>query len=194
MKSVSLFKQMLAGLLISLFASISIYSLSLVFNYTDSLNLSIAATSIIYIAFVLNNSHLKTGRLLVFSLLSLGALVMCFLVSPSQLIIGASLLSIFVVRVIFYQANWLPAIFDAGLIALGLFIASGVLVSTNSWFLCFWCFFFIQSFTVYQADIFSARKKESCAQEKATNQKFYQAKKLAEQAIQQVASQLQSTH
>lgn len=193
MKSVSLFKQLLVGFLVSIFASISIYSLSLVFGYTDSLNLSIAAASIFYIAFILNNSHLKTGRLVVFTLLSLGALTLCFLVSPSQLTIMASLLSIFIVRVVYCQSGLFAVAFDAGLIALGFFIASGVLVSTNSWFLSFWCFFFIQSFIVYQSDIFSNRKNCNNEQQQATNQKFCQAKNLANQAIQQISNQMQST-
>ncbi len=198
MKSFSLFKQLLVGFLISLFASISIYSISLLLGYTDALNLSIAAASLFYITFILSNSHLKTGRVVVFSLALLGAFTLCFLVSPNQLIIATSLLSIFVVRVIFYQSSWRASAFDAGLIGLGFFIASGVLVSTSSWFLSFWCFFFIQSFIVYQSDIFSSSPTENNPQQQLNTQKFCQAKNMAEQAINQLSNkmsnQMQNNH
>jgi hypothetical protein len=189
MKSVSLFKQLMIGFLISIFASISIHSLFLIFSYSDSINLSIAIASIFYIVFTINNSHIKRGRLIAICLLTISILAICLLIASSQIVIATCLLQIFMVRVVYYQSSWLAAAFDAILIVVGFFIASGVLVSTNSWFLGFWCFFFVQSFIIYQSEILLFGKNSSKGMRLNTDQKFWHAKKMADQAIQQISNQ-----
>ncbi len=202
MKSSNLTKQLLIGFLLSLFASICIPGLMLLFNPLDAFNLTVSITSVFYIGTILKNSQRVTGRIVIFSITVVAAGLLSFFVASSQLILAASLFSIFLVRIIYYQTILSGTVFDAALICFGVFIASGVFASTASWFLGFWCFFFIQSFIVFSVEFFSSKKCRNFSlkpdldpvrapvlgleDKQKNNQKFNIAKRSANQAIQQL--------
>ncbi len=189
MKSLSLLKQLSIGFLLSLFASISIHSLSILLHINDAFSLGLFATALLYIGLILKNSQQTTGRVVVVLTAVIGALLMSLWNTPIEVISIAVLISIFVVRVVYNNAGLIGIAYDAGLICLGFFIAAGVLVSSGSWFLSFWCFFFIQSFIVYKPDSTTIRQGSISISNSqlSTNQKFNRARNLANQAIQQLS-------
>ncbi|PHS14380.1 MAG: hypothetical protein COA86_15680 [Kangiella sp.] len=198
MKSSSLIEQLMIGFLLSLFASFSIPALMLLFNAFDAFNLTVLMISIFYIGAILKNSQRVTGRIVIFSITVVVAGLLCFFVASSQFILAVSLFNILLVRVVYYQKHLSGTAFDVVLIYFGFFIASGVFASTASWFLGFWCFFFIQSFIVFSDELFISKKQRGIdfvperdpiiepEGKQKYNQKFNIAKRSANQAIQQL--------
>jgi len=190
MKSLSLVKQLIIGFLLSLFASICIGSLSLIFNLNDAFYLGFLATTVLYIALILKNSQIKTGRVVVFISSVVAAALAILFIGPGEFLLAISLLSIFLVRAVYHHTGLVSTAFDAALICFGFFIASGVLVSTQSWFLSFWCFFFIQSFLVYAPELLEGNRKAKFdsveAGDYSSNRKSIIARNIANEAIQQL--------
>lgn len=145
MKNLTLPPILLSGLALSILASVLIAVLSGPLNLNEAFSLSIAVTTAFYIGALLKFSHLKTGRLVALTAYICSAVLLIISGLSAEWFVVFSLSVIWLCSVVYYRFGLFTAVYHALLLGAGLFTASWVIFITGSWFLCFWCFFLVQS-------------------------------------------------
>ncbi len=175
-------KVMFMSLLLSILGAISIYIGNIFFHENLSLNISIILISNLYLGYFLFNSPSKTGKiftLLCGLILSTGLTIL--IPNNHSLTIPIFLVGLSLIRCIYYYPGALASFCDLLLTLLAYTVAVWVLSQTHSWFMCFWCFFLIQSLSIFLPNITNTKIHDQALLNQ--NDDFLRAYKTAQNAI-----------
>ncbi|MCP4320369.1 MAG: hypothetical protein GY951_02010 [Psychromonas sp.] len=187
MKTLTLPAVLLSGLTLSLLATVLAAVLSGPLYFNEAISITIAVITAFYIGVLLKFSQLKTGRLLLLATYICAAVLLIISGISAQWFALFSLSAIWLCTLVYYRFGLFAAVYHAILLTVGVFTASWVIVATGSWFLCFWCFFLMQS------PLFFAHQpakpiltRDSLATPEDSNAVFENAYKCADKSVQQL--------
>lgn len=187
MKNLSLPAILLSGLALSILASVQIAVLSGPLYLNQAFSLSIAVTTAFYIGALLKFSELKTGRLVALTAYISTAVLLIISGLSADWFVLFSLSVIWLYSAVYYRFGLFAAVCHALLLAAGLFTASWILSITGNWFLCFWCFFLVQSLLFYAPlPAKPVLRRNHLAAAEDSNAVFENAFNCADKAVQQL--------
>lgn len=178
-------KHVLAALGLSLVGSISFQVLAPFVGSYDSARLTISVLAAIYLAYVVHQSGIKTGRLTTALVwLAIGGVSVLLNVSMTSWI-AIQVFSVWAIRSIYLHDSFLTAGADA--LLNGFAVAASLVTAwhTRSTFLAFWVFFLIQASYLWLPRLHHPRNPQKITEPNP----FNQAQSIANNAL----SQLQKT-
>jgi hypothetical protein len=133
---------------VSIVAAVLFTVLGPVFGGAAVLRLLIAASSLVYIVYLLARSPERVGRITTLAAWTMAALVLWWLEPPLLMYVLVHAGLIWLVRSLYFHASVLSALADLGLNGLGLVTAVWATLQAGSLFLSLWCFFLVQALFV----------------------------------------------
>ncbi len=115
----------------------------------DLVLLVIAGVTLLYLLYIFHCSNVKTGRVSVLLFWVIGTAVAAITYLPPEIFLAANLLTIWLVRTIFFKSRLPGALADLGLIGFGVIVALWAAMHTGSYFLAVWSFLLIQALFVF---------------------------------------------
>jgi len=192
MTSPSFFRGALIALLLSLSASLIYLTTSLILDTNLAIRLTIPATVLGYILFLLSKSDIAFGKLTVVALYVLGTITLLYL-WPDIIVYALFYIGfIWLVRAMYYHNHFLSALADLLFTALSFIAALSAIIQSQSIFMSFWCFFLAQALILpilnYAVNRFKATAKTKITgQQEQTVQLFFKAHRNAQEALVKLA-------
>lgn len=187
MKKPTFWEGVVVALLASLIGAIGFFALCFLFTEEIAIRLVISGLAFFYSLYLLSRSGERIGRITVmFSWCILTAAVWLF-GPPLTLFLILNVLSIWLIRSLYFYSRLFPSLADMGLCLFGIASAGWALHHTGSPFLTFWCFFLIQALFA----VFAAGNKQTFADEAALSNsevKFKRAYQAAEAAVRKLST------
>lgn len=130
---------------VSVVAGVLFTVLGPVVGSATMLRLLIAASSLVYVIYLLVRSRERVGRITTLAAWLLAACVLWWLEPPLLFYVLAHVGFIWLVRSLYFHAGVLAALADLGLNGLALVAAVWATLQAGSLFLSLWCFFLVQA-------------------------------------------------
>lgn len=148
MKKPTFWEGVFIALLASTAGAVGYFALTVIFPEAFAIRLMFCGLAFAYGVYLLSRSRERIGRILVLLAWSiLSAAVWLFDPALTSFLM-VQLLSIWLVRSLYFHSRLLSSLADLGLCLLGIATAAWVLLHTRSLFLAIWCFFLIQALFV----------------------------------------------
>ncbi len=148
MKRPGIMEGVVLALGVSVVAGLLFTVMGPVFGGAAVLRLLIAASSLVYVIYLLSRSRECVGRVTTVAAWTITALALWWLEPPLLLYVLAHTGFIWLVRSLYFHAGVLSALADLGLSGLGLVAAVWATLQAGSLFLSLWCFFLVQALFV----------------------------------------------
>ncbi|NNG12322.1 MAG: hypothetical protein HKM88_03625 [Halobacteria archaeon] len=172
---------------VSFFASVLFAVLGPVFGGAAVLRLLIAASSLVYVIYLLARSRERVGRVTTLAAWAVVALALWWLEPLLLLYVLAHAGFIWLIRSLYFHSGVISALADLGLTGLGLVAAVWATLQAGSLFLSLWCFFLVQAlFVAIPARL--GHKPSSGRTEDDTRDRFQHAYRAAEGALRKLTS------
>jgi len=195
MNSLSFTRSTLVAFLIS--ASIaSVYSLISMF-FTSALSDSLMvracffSATFLYLLYLLKHSKASFGKLSALSLLILANILMLYLWPTLLTYSVINIAFIWLVRTVYFHSSTVLMLFDFCACVLSFVLTIVVAFHSHSMFLCLWTFLLAQAFIMPAAhsiqDRWFKKSKQTSVASSDVSQRFYQAHRLAEDALRKMA-------
>lgn len=183
----SFFEGVALALLASLLVTAVITVLGIYWISAFWLETLIAFVSFGYIVYLMARSEERQGRVVVSVMWFMVTIVSALILKSIPLFVFTQLISIWLVRSLYYHNGVLVALLDLALMGLSSLVAMWVWVTTHSLFLSSWCFFLTQAlFVLIPKRIIKSKNHASSSL--STNAQFEQAHQCAEQALRALMS------
>ncbi len=173
---------LLVAFIASILGSITFYVVSSVFSDSLSVKLLITGLNFFYIVYLMSRSKYQTGRLSVISAWLMITITLWFFWPTVPVFLVFQLLTIWLIRSIYYYSSLIPTVADFGLTLSGIAIALWVNSFTASLFLTLWCFFLAQALFVILPKSISPMTNSN-TKNSNSEADFQQAYRVAEVAI-----------
>ncbi len=187
MKKLTFWEGVVAALLTSVTGAIGFFALSFLFTEEMAIRLVISGLAFVYSLYLLSRSRERIGRITVMlSWCILSAAVWLF-DPPLTLFLICYVLSIWLIRSLYFYSSLFPSLADLGLCLFGIASAFWALFHTGSLFLTFWCFFLTQALFA----VFPAGNKQTVADKAGISNseaEFNRAYQTAEAAVRKLAT------
>ncbi|MEC4746980.1 hypothetical protein [Methylomicrobium sp. Wu6] len=152
-KKPTFWEGVVVALLASLTGAIGFFALSFLFPEDMSIRLVISGLAFFYSLYLLFRSRERIGRITVMLLGYILSAAVWLFGSPLTLFLILNILSIWLIRSLYFYSRLFTSLADLGLCLFGIASAFWALHHTGSPFLTFWCFFLIQAvFSVFPAE------------------------------------------
>jgi len=164
-KSPGIIKGIIVAFVISLMAGVASLVLSGFIYQTTLFNLVLYAATLAYLIYLLKNSSARIGRVVVISGWAVTSLVCWLFEVPlfEQVLIQAG--GIWLVRSLYFHASLFAALFDLGLVSIGLAASAWAMVNTGSLATAVWSFFLIQALFCWIPDLSRKQASDACRAE-----------------------------
>ncbi|MCW8875453.1 MAG: hypothetical protein OQK04_10815 [Kangiellaceae bacterium] len=149
LQSNNFLKLALVGLVLSFFGMLSFEALTVFYISSESFKAAISIVAITYSIFLLYQTPIKTGKISLLLFYVASQLVLLFWIAPLDLVLLTNLFAIWFVRCIYFHRNFIAAVFDSILLAMGFAASVWSINQTGSLLLGFWCFFLVQALIVF---------------------------------------------
>lgn len=175
------------ALLASLTGAIGFFAFSFLFTEDMAIRLVISGLAFVYSLYLLGRSGERIGRIAVMLSWCILSAVVWLFDPPLTLFLIFHVLSIWLIRSLYFYSRLFPSLADLGLCLFGIASAFWALFHTGSPFLTFWCFFLTQAlFAVFPAVTKQMNvDKASISNGEAEFKRAYQA---AEAAVRKLAT------
>ena len=150
--------------------------------------LVIPAVSLAYILYLLRSSTERVGRISTLTLWSALALATWWYGPPLPLYVLVHVGAVWLVRSLYFYSGVIPALMDLGLSAMSVTAFIWAISRTGSVFLATWSFFLVQALFVL-IPLSIARRGEAREAPATDNEPFNNARRQADQALQQLFTQ-----
>jgi len=151
------------------------------------LRMLIPALALLYLVYLLGRGPERVGRISALTLWACIA-VATWWASPSlPLYLLVHVVAIWLLRSLYFYSGVLPALADLGLSALSVIVMVWAASRTGSVFLATWCFFLVQALFVVIPQALK-RSGGTLADKTGPGDRFERARRLADQALRQLAS------
>lgn len=149
MKTVTFWEGVVIALLASVVGNIGFFALTFFCTDDFTLRMLISGLASAYLFYLFSRSRERTGRIIAMLswLILIGAL--WFFYPPLSLFLIFHVLSVWLIRCLYFYRSLLACLADLGLTALSVASAFWALYHTGSLFLAFWCFFLLQALFIY---------------------------------------------
>ncbi|MGJ0484523.1 MAG: hypothetical protein ACR65R_08320 [Methylomicrobium sp.] len=187
MKKPTLWEGVGVALLASLTGAIGFFALSLLFTEDIAIRLVISGLAFVYSFYLLSRSGERIGRITVMLLGCILSMAVWLFYPPLALFLILHVLSIWLIRSLYFYSRLFPSLADLGLCLFGIASAFWTLHHTGSPFLTFWCFFLIQALFV----VIPTGNKQMFADEAAhsnSEAEFKRAYQAAEAAVRKLST------
>jgi len=145
MKKPTFWDGVVVALLASLAGATGFFALSFLFTEEMAIRLAISGLAFFYSLYLLSRSGERIGRITVMLLGCLLSAAVWLFYPPLTLFLILHVLSIWLIRSLYFYSRLFPSLADMGLCLFGIASAFWTLHHTGSPFLTFWCFFLIQA-------------------------------------------------
>jgi len=161
-QSPGIIKGIIAAFLISLMAGIASLILSGFIYQSTLFSFVLYAATLSYLIYLLKNSNARIGRVMVISGWAVTSLVCWLFEVPlfEQVLIQAG--SIWLVRSLYFHGSLFAALFDLGLVSIGLAASAWAMVNTGSLATAVWSFFLIQALFCWIPDLSRKESSDAC--------------------------------
>ena len=181
MKKPSFIEGVVVALIVCVIGSIGYSIISIFCSTADTWRILIAVISFGYSIYLLGRSQQRTGRIIVLTIWSLMSVALWLFETPFNHYALIHLVSIWLIRSLYFHASILYALLDLGLIALSAAIGFWALQHSGSLLLSLWCLFLVQAlFVAIPGSKKTARSDQSTSNNHA---KFQQALRTAQSAM-----------
>ena len=187
MKKPTFWEGVVVALLASLAGAIGFFALSFLFTDEMAIRLVISGLAFFYSLYLLTRSGERIGRITVMLLWCILTAAVWLFGLPLTLLLILNVLSIWLLRSLYFYSRLFPSLTDMGLCLFGIVSAFWTLHHTGSPFLTFWCFFLIQALFVS----IPAGNKQTFADEAALSNsevEFRRAYQAAEAAVRKLST------
>lgn len=145
MRQISILNGIAFAIIISLISALLIHLLPLILTISNSYRLTIAVLSLAYLIYLFRYSEVRRGRVIVFiAWMSINFAAWFFNLSLINLI-AINLLTIWLVRSLYFHSSISAATLDLLLVAMSAGAGTWALLHTSSPVAAAWCFFLCQS-------------------------------------------------
>jgi len=182
MKPLSFVHNAIAGFIISVLASIALFTSTFVIAPHLALTLSITGASLMYILYLLYQARTPAGHITTIITWCFITAAILVLQLTLPLVILTQGLMILIIRSLYFHSSITATLLDAALLGTGLATAVWVGYYTRSSLLAMWSFFLIQA-------LFYRISPSTSCNENLTNSTFLNAYQNAEEALQQIGQQ-----
>lgn len=187
MKTPGILKSIVFALFASIAAGIFATLLPIFLNPTITSTTIISGLSLAYLIFLLRQTKMRRGRVLVVLLwlsLSLGSWLLNLNLTTQILL---QLSNIWIVRSLYFHASILTALLDLVLIVMSAGAGVWAVIQTDSFIAAVWCFFLAQSLFVWIAEFSQRSKPPADANPSADH--FQSAHRVAQEAVRKLSTQ-----
>jgi len=181
-QSPGIIKGIIAAFLISLMAGIASLILSGFIYQSTLFSFVLYAATLSYLIYLLKNSNARIGRVMVISGWAVTSLVCWLFEVPlfEQVLIQAG--SIWLVRSLYFHGSLFAALFDLGLVSIGLAASAWAMVNTGSLATAVWSFFLIQALFCWIPDL-SRKESSDVCRPQSEQTSFQSAHRIALDAV-----------
>jgi len=184
MKTTTFLEGVFVALIISFVSSILLLVLSSLFSGSVLIHLLISGMTLAYLVYLLSRSKERIGRVVVITAWLIGVFSLWIAWPPLTLFILGHLISIWLVRSLYFYSSLVSSLMDLALNAFSIAIAFSVASHTNSPFLTLWCFFLTQALFVM-----IPKSIQSSASDTPKNEAdFQQSYRAAQAAVRQLST------
>jgi len=148
MKQATFFEGVFIALIVSFISSVLLFTSSSFFPADILIRFLISGISLAYILYLVTRSNERVGRVIVITIWLISMTTLWFVWPPLTLFILSHLISIWLVRSLYFYSSLISSFTDLALNGISVVIAFVVESHTNSVFLTLWCFFLIQALFV----------------------------------------------
>lgn len=187
LKSISFIEGILVAFIVSLTGSVAYLTFSFLLSEDFAVRLLITGLSFLYMLYLLGRSHESIGRPTVVLLWSAMSIILWLLWPPLSLYLIFQLLSIWLIRSIYFYSSLLSVVADLGLTAVSVAIAFWAASHTGSLFLTLWCFFLTQALFVAVPARINSRPGNN-KQNMETEADFQRSYRVAEAAVSKLST------
>jgi hypothetical protein len=187
MKQHTFFEGVAVALAASLIGSSLFAALTPIFAVGGVLRLLIAGISLGYIVYLLGRSREHVGRVAVIAFWALLASGIWFLKVPLPLYLLVHLVTIWLIRSLYFYSSLLSALADLLLSGLSLSTAIWAFIHSGSLFLGIWSFFLMQALFVVIPARISGRTGET-GPDRMSEEHFERAHRTAQAAVRKLSS------
>ncbi len=170
--------------LLAFAASAVIATLTPFVGFLSVVRLVVPALGLAYLLFLFRTNDEPTGRLTTLFAWGLMASITWWISPPLGFYVLLHVGAIWLVRSLYFYTGVLPSFLDLGLSASSVFALGWALERTGSVFIGVWCFFLVQAVFVWIPRSF--RNRSAPAAPSIENDRFEQARRQADQALQQI--------
>ena len=170
--------------LLAFAASAVIATLTPFVGFLSVVRLMVPALGLAYLLFLFRTNDERTGRLTTLFAWGLMASITWGISPPLGFYVLLHVGAIWLVRSLYFYTGVLPSFLDLGLSASSVFALGWALERTGSVFIGVWCFFLVQAVFVWIPRSF--RNRSARAAPSIENDRFEQARRQADQALQQI--------
>ncbi|NOQ94317.1 MAG: hypothetical protein GQ547_06745 [Methylophaga sp.] len=186
MKQATFFEGVFIALIVGFISSVLLFTLSSFFPTNILIRFLISGISFAYLLYLLTRSNERVGRVSVVTIWFISMTTLWFSWPPITLFILGHLLSIWLVRSLYFYSSLISSFADLALNSISVVIAFVVASHTNSVFLTLWCFFLIQALFVMIPR--SIQKSTSNTSTPFNNDDFQHSYRAAEAAVRQLST------
>ena len=188
MKRPTFFHGVIVAAVLGFFASAVVATLTPFVGLGAVLRLVIPALALAYLLYLFSRSRERVGRVTTLTLWGALAAVSWWLAPPLPLYLLVHVAAIWLVRSLYFYSGVMPALMDLGISAFSVSATVWSISRSGSVFLATWCFFLVQAlFVAIPPAIKSAKKSQGNIASESKN--FEQARRQADQALQQLFTQ-----
>lgn len=165
-------------------ASAVIATLTPFVGFLSVVRLVVPALGLAYLVFLFRSNDERTGRLTTLFAWGLMASITWWISPPLGFYVLLHVGAIWLVRSLYFYSGVFPSFLDLGLSASSVFALGWALERTGSVFIGVWCFFLVQAVFAWIPRSFASRGVRGAPP--VDNDRFEQARRQADQALQQI--------
>ena len=184
----SFFHGVIIAAVFGFFASAVVATLTPFVGLGSVLRLVIPALGLAYLLFLFSRSEERVGRVTTLTFWGLMAVAVWWLGPSLPLYLLIHVAAVWLIRSLYFYSGVMPALLDLGLSTLSIAATVWAITRSGSVFLAIWCFFLVQSLFVTIPP--AIKQKHADRRDRAVNnERFEQARRQADEALQQLFTQ-----